>query len=659
MAIDVKALQSARGKITPEQQQSFIDKNKEFDFAKYWLTVKKPPQWINNLQTVNQTQQQIQQPQVKPQVVKYAAGGKWYEINVWPWGEASFESKWWLGTRTFKTLDEAKAAIEAWNRPTPLPKIEQPKIEWPQLEQPKVEWPKIGKGKVIEGAKITEAPKVETPKYDYETNDPTRLAEIKSNLENAAIANPESFESQAKFDEVFNYNLRSQAQKDVLDSFWVEKGKRVMYDNMTVGELASWAANGNFSSTDLDYLKTSDPTRYAQFQEAYAGEQQKISSKLLTSSLNSLLWDKDNNGVSDYIDEITKKSNEAFATYQNYVTEQTSPEMTWLQEEMTTLDNEIKTATLDQIKIKDDIEKQYGSLPKSLFNAILSDATSDLQDQITRKTMEYNAKLGIYNSKLSTIQAKYDLETKRIEAETTQLTGKLTALQTMMNIQATQAAISAKAVDPRIWEVINIGTTKKPQYMQWNTETQTYDIPLTPEQVSAWVGVSVWWLKGVWWVAITPEWESIMWDTLNVLNNATFEQRRGAMLWAVGGFVSPNVAKIQSAYDYLVNNLSLKSFLEIKKMWWTFGSMTEGERALVKGAATRLRYAMSDADWKREIWIIRKQLNIAANRTSTKTQSAIQPTTTTGWEQYQTPMNMSIANPLDPSWSKLVQSRIK
>jgi len=89
--------------------------------------------------------------------------------------------------------------------------------------------------------------------------------------------------------------------------------------------------------------------------------------------------------------------------------------------------------------------------------------------------------------------------------------------------------------------------------------------------------------------------------------------------------------------------------------------MSNEERQAIKSAATRLDYNMSDADWKRELDIITKNYNLAAARAKQSKQGGTNtPQSSSNSDiQYQTPMNMSITNPLDPSWSKLTSSRIK
>lgn len=414
---------------------------------------------------------------------------------------------------------------------------------------------------------------------------PERLTQVKTNLDQYANTNQNLFKNRDAYDDFFQYTDRSDKQKAVLDDFWLDKGKKVMYNQMSTSQLADGVANGDFSETDLDYLKTDDPLKYQQYETAKTLANQKIQNNLLVSSMNSLLGDKDKNGVPDYIDTLNKKADEAFQSYQEYQDEKTTPEMTDLQANMATLNEEIKTAQLDQISLKKKIMEENKGVPASIVNAIVADQTADLQDSIARKTITYNTMLGTYNSKLQTIKDDYDLETQRITAETSKWTNQLTSLQTLMNIGATQANIMTKAEDPNIGKTINVWTTKSPQYMQWNTETQTYDIPVSG------AGVTVWWTWWGWagWVSKMISGDAS--DLVNRLNNIITSYNSSPVLaaWQIASWLW----NIWADWNYIKSNLLFKKYVDAKASWVTFGATSEGEWKKLQDAVSALNWSVS------------------------------------------------------------------
>lgn len=485
---------------------------------------------------------------------------------------------------------------------------------------------------------------------------PERLNEVKTNLEWYTSTNKELFKNRWVYDDYFKYDTRSDLQKKIIDDFWTNKGKQVMYGNMTANQLADGVSNGDFSEADLDYLKVNDPNKYQQYEGAKVLANQKIQNNLLVSSMNSLLWDKDNNWVMDYVDQLNKKADESFQSYKQYQEAQTTPEMQDLQTTMWTLNQEIKTAQLDQIALKDKIISQYHWVPTSIINAMVADQTADIQDTIARKTITYNAMLWTYNSKLESVKNNYELETQRLKVETDKFNNQLTSLQSLVWISTSLAALTTPAVDENIGKTINVWTTKNPQYMQWNPDTQTYDIP-----VASAAGTGGWggW-GGVWaWTSKTDLASQASGESLDLLASTTRWERITAMTWAIWWIISPRVASIQANYEYIKNNLMLGDFVELKKQWATFGAMSNEEWTAIKSAATKLQYSMSDADRNHEIGIIRQKMWAAAARAwvagGTIEQMAGWGTTATaGW----TPAPIAIKLPLNASFSKIIAPRL-
>ncbi len=65
----------------------------------------------------------------------------------------------------------------------------------------------------------TQKPVVQSnQQLNYQSDDPVRLDEIRKNLQEAQVSNPTAFSDRATFNKSYNYELRSQAQRDILDA---------------------------------------------------------------------------------------------------------------------------------------------------------------------------------------------------------------------------------------------------------------------------------------------------------------------------------------------------------------------------------------------------------------------------------------------------------
>lgn len=606
-------------------QQKYMDSNKGFDFAKYGMTIKPvtptapvnntpivtgkqqsstavTPNNINNAQVTNNSV-----PPVKPTTIK-TENGKSYDITVDPTtGKASFTSQaTWGGTVVKNSLKEATDYINANNKKIIQPVV--PAKNTKVIPTKTVTTPNANSPEVKQAAQ--EAADLAAKKDDS----PARLTEVSTNLSNLTNTNPELFKDRGALDAYVDYKDRSLKQKEVIDNFWNEKGKQTMFNQMPSDNLGEAISNGTYAQADLDYMKATNSQKYAEVMEAKAAADIKLANNIAIQSYSSLLWDGDKNGTPDFIDKLNAKTDEAQKTLEDYVAAKSTPEMQQAVTEMNGLTNEITDLQDQQMRIQKDIEKQYGSLPKSLVSAMVADQTNDIQSQIVTKTNLYNSKLWTYNSRLSNLKDAFEANTARISAEKDKVNTALTSLQTIMNIGATVAATQAKAIDPNIGKTTDVYNSKwkKIGTMQWNTKTQAYDIPVA--------GTAMWgsWGWGGWggWSGGSTSYTSAAaieaGTTLDNLANTTLNERRGAMLWKFSWIISTKMTKLQADYKWIQKNLMFKDFITYKKEWATFGAMSEQEWASIQAAASKLDWGMSDADRKHEIDIIRWKLKAAA-----------------------------------------------
>jgi len=287
----------------------------------------------------------------------------------------------------------------------------------------------------------------ETPTQWTETQTPTkvnanpddsesRLTAITANLTKYTQTDPQIFKDPNTYHDFLDYDNRSEKQKKVIDDFWLSnKRKLTTYNQMSADQLAEWVVNGDFSESDLDYMKADDRVKYWQYEMAKTAANNKLQANIAAQSYNALFWDSDKNKIPDYIDKMNASTDASLKAMEDYKNTKNSPEMLQLTTDMQTLQKEISGAQTEQQDIKKNIEAQYGSLPKSLLNAMIADATSDIQSTITKKSIDYNAKQWAFQSKLAVAKDEYDMQTARVTADTAKITNALNAFNSMTAYQ--------------------------------------------------------------------------------------------------------------------------------------------------------------------------------------------------------------------------------
>lgn len=474
--VDLTAAKNTRENMDYTGQQAFLKQNAGFDLNTYGFS---PAKTLEPVQPV--------------EPIKYDVAWKSYNIEQKNW-TYWFESQWGMWYRGwYKTADEAKAVINEWNKVTP-PVIEPTKVTtdngksydvnvdpttgkasftsqapgWatvvknslqeatdyiksnnqkavapaPTQVQSNANTPEVlAAQKEAEANALADKTKADKIKSDqamaasYKNDDPKRIAEVKANLDQATIDNPWAFKDVATYDSTFHYSERSDAQKAVLDDFWVKKWIQTSLNQKSASELAYGVVNWDFSDADIDFLKNSinpaDQQKYQEIQTDKIAENNKLQSKIVAQSYNALFWDWDKNGKPDFIDQMNTQTDKATKALEDYYATKNDPTMVQAVTDMKTLQDEITQAQADQMDAKKKIEEQYGSLPKALLNAMVADATNDLQTTIMKKTSTYNSQLGIYNSKLAVAKDEYDMQTARVKADTDKINSALTTFNAM------------------------------------------------------------------------------------------------------------------------------------------------------------------------------------------------------------------------------------
>lgn len=622
----IEKAKQIRSWLPAEQQQKYISdpKFKGIDFAKYWLIPKKsepaPSKMINTpVDRITPPEKPVQVNPEMPVVVPETIQNKWISTIQEPQRKVPWQKIKEPTYNTFEAKDKWKKEVTPITTQSSTEQVAATKAmlskyksvedlkasPWfakltPELQRKALSMFKPTTPLVDEKLTSKTQEKVDKNKIDT----PERLAEITTNLNWYTQTNPQIFKTIDTYHDFLDYDNRSDKQKTTIDNFWLAKGRQASFNQMSASDLADWVVNGKFSEADLDYMKNTDQVKYGEYEQAKQVAQNNLTAKIAVQSFNSLFWDTDKNWTPDYIDVMNKNTEASLTAMKEYNATKNSPEMLQATVDMKNLQTAIETAQVEQQDIKKKIEEQYGSLPKALLNSMIADATSDLQSDITKKTIEYNNKLGIFNSKLAVAKDEYDMQTARIKADTEKAQNMLSTFTTMLSsASALWTLWNANAVKPI---VENMGTTKAPDWRQYNPKTWTWD-------KIEWVGWWNWWWNWYsWLIASDYKWQAMEVSTNN-LYWWTYSERKLASLW--WKFVSSAIADKMSELNYLRNNMTLSDFLDLKKHWATFWAMAIAERDMIKAAASKLDLGMSDSAWNREINNIRTWiLNLKALR---------------------------------------------
>lgn len=152
--------------------------------------------------------------------------------------------------------------------PTPTPSTPastpaQP-VEQPTEQQPVVQQQQTPVSTVPE-IKQEGALKPLSQDYYNQTSEDSQI-KIINNLNNYKQSNPEYFTDYESFKRNFSYDARNEAQKNTLDQWYKGYTQGLNLSNQPVTDLYTQFKNGSLSNTDLEALRVSNPSKYAELQ---------------------------------------------------------------------------------------------------------------------------------------------------------------------------------------------------------------------------------------------------------------------------------------------------------------------------------------------------------------------------------------------------------
>ena len=322
-------------------------------------------------------------------------------------------AEWWTNQEIVKagwtpTVAKQETVAETPTTPT-TNNVDTPTVV---KEETKVE-------NVVETPEIKQEWALKPLNQDYYNQTSTDSQEqIVRNLNNYKQSNPEYFSDYESFKKNFSYNARNDEQKNTLDTWynWYQKG--LSLSSIPTTDLYTQYQNGEISNADLEILRSSNPTKYAELQNqinkgniisAYDDDKQTetfnfqdASYQVLQQMFTNYLswWDS---GVSNIFSEYKDKME--------------SPEMLGLSDQATEYENQIEQIQDDIATMTKAVEKEYEGTwaSRAKISAIVADRTYELQLQLRTANSNYNKVATQYNNRLQQYQNEFSMQVQEYQ----------------------------------------------------------------------------------------------------------------------------------------------------------------------------------------------------------------------------------------------------
>lgn len=331
-----------------------------------------------------------------------------------------------VSERTTNLVQQAKTEADAY-KATQTPTVEKT-VEKSETITPSVEKPTIS-SEEIAGSTDTEikqewALKPLSQEYYNNTSDDAQN-KIINNLNTYKQTNPELFNNYESFQKNFSYNARDDIQKQTLDNRWNGYQTSQKFNWLSASDIYTQYNNGSLSNNDIDILKTSNPSLYSE----YADYQKKAN--IIASFDDDKNWMNANGDTWEALQNLWMQNmannlvainsgNYWFAgIFDEYEAKMNSPEMTALSDEAANKQEEIEKIQQQINSIKQDVEQEYSGTgaTASKINAIISDRTYDLQQQLQSLNSEYNKTATQYNNRLTQYQNEYNMQIQEYQLQ--------------------------------------------------------------------------------------------------------------------------------------------------------------------------------------------------------------------------------------------------
>lgn len=438
------------------------------------------------------------------------------------------------------------------NTPTQQP-TEQPTPTTPEVKQETPVKQQETVGSTVPEVKQEWQLKPLSQEYYNQTND-NALNTIRDNLNQYKQSNPELFTNYDTFKRNFSYDARNEEQKNLLDDWYKGYQQWLELSATPTTDLYTEYQWGQISSAELENLRISNPTKYAELQaqinkwniiSAYDDDK---------GTADDMFTQLRNTWMQNMITNLTTAWSGASNIFDTYEEKMNSPEMMEISDQTTELQNQMENVQDDIASIQRSVEDEYEWTwaTRSKINAIIADRTYDLQLQLRTLNSEYNKYATQYNNRMNQYQNEFQLELQEYQ----------------VNQQARQQQMS------ELWfamDLMSFETPAQQQEREWNyrvkqQEYQNGDI--NSKDYSTRYKAALKWVENLLsqyeWIPMQRSSEQMAQDVLKAIDN-----------WSTLGEELTKINKqIQSKpeYKYMYNQTfkpaTTQWFWNSVSIWW-------------------------------------------------------------------------------------------
>ena len=378
---------------------------------------------------------------------------------------------------SWQSRQEVVANTKPVNTPTtqPTTPVEQP-TEQPTQTTPEVKQETEIKQQETAGSTVPEIQQqgeLKPLSQDY-YNQTSQEAQDKivKNLNDYKQSNPEYFTDYESFKRNFSYDARDDIQKNTLDEWykWYQQG--LEFSTTPVNDLYNQYNSGQLSATQLQSLRVTDPTKYAELQA-------QINKWNIIAAYDDDKWDATNMSFQDMAYQMMQKTfmqfmnwwSDSGATqfFAEYKDRMNSPEMVKLSDESAELQEQIENVQSDIANMKKAVEKEYAGTwaTRSKINAIISDRTYELQTQLQTLDSQYKRVATQYNNRMQQYSSDFELQLQEYQLWMQERNQKMDELWFAMDLMSFE---TPQQQQERQWDY----WVKQQEYTNWNINSKDY-----------------------------------------------------------------------------------------------------------------------------------------------------------------------------------------
>lgn len=292
---------------------------------------------------------------------------------------------------------------------------------------------------------------------------------IVANLNNYKTTNPEYFTDYEAFKRNFSYDARNEQQKNTLDTWykWYSKGLELSWTPVT--DLYTQYQSWSLSTTDLESLRVSNPSKYAELQ-AQINKGNIIAAYDDDKGTSETMWEQlRNTFMQNMITNLNTAWSWASNIFADYQEKMESPEMVGLWDQATEKQEEIEkiTADIDSMRKQVEAEYEWTWASRAKINAIVADRTYDLQLQLRSLNSEYNRIATQYNNRMNQYQSEFQLQLQEYQINMQERNQKMNELGFAMDLMNYETPQQKQEREWNYW-------VKQQEYQNWDINSKDY-----------------------------------------------------------------------------------------------------------------------------------------------------------------------------------------